>query len=952
MLRRRRLTESRFDNEQSVGSALAVGGGSLPEQKITVIVTPSLRSKWMARPLSGGYREDRNNNASLFSTGVHLYPHQVQVPVHASTAGAANFPPGGIPLMVNNGHIDPRGQPPPYLYSNTQNHTGVTEMTPPDQLSAPMQTSRNQRGRQPKQKERSPPPAPMPSSCTTTSCEHDKPDDESSQSKPPAEEALVEIRDEQRVGPGALDGSGNKTCLTKARVSLPSSPPEVAESFTATIQNISSTAAISDGKEEAEANPKSPITPRATSPAHDSTATQPQDEQREPNGHNRVPSIFTEAQIKKRHQTWARIPMPLDHHKPGNSSPTNSSAPDIHFSNLRVPPGEKVGTNIGSDRSSPSRVVLTPETGNVYPSPMAATFDEATSKEGRSSRPATPPTVPPPSVKAPQNDVESSAKLGSPITEMKATSLEKPSSTEEGTGQVSDEPRKDSAKGNSHKVDQAPSPQTQESTSTAADLPPAKSFEPPNDAQLDDCDRQGGDYIPREKSKNRKKKKKSRQAPDSQTACSTPEPVKGPHAQHSLNEVDAAMEITPSSHKPVEEEHSSLHPTMHVHQDAAISSSEKIAATVSPTVQDHDNSHQQRRDDSWKRSRKQEDLPATKPHPPAAKLEMAELWRKKEAEQGHISLDEPHGRQGYRENAGGSLKIRKNRRGPRPSMTWVTESKIVERQPWTLKSTPSSELAPKPSNSNPSCSDPLTLDPLNSIDVQDGKGSVKVSSPAKSRLNPQAQEFLSPSKYPSKPIAEIGYCSFHWRAGARDGAASSKQNEHSSLSRPEKVNVQGKENVTMTEKLKLPEPQGSIPDSKRNHASKKASSFQGESRKPSAKGNKRLKGKDRDQAASSGMRTESKADVDIERKSEEKLGTKIDKKTDQKTKKKLEQKVQDKPDEAKSGPRPGDVATAEAKASLNTNEWPSLPGPRERAPSKTHPSSVWGGGKVSGSEQQ
>ncbi|KAJ3524268.1 hypothetical protein NM208_g12124 [Fusarium decemcellulare] len=369
-----------FRNEQSVVEALTIGGGSMPDRGLSITISPALRSKWIHSHRASGREgviqpvvhpsgapafppHPTNPPMTMAGLGVfaasHAAPHALPNTIDPATAsiqmmpqeyGASTylhqFTPAGMSAFVRHPFPEqPLGgkqtalHPPRFLY-----HEKRTISSPFDGIARPVSSL------------------------------------ETLQSKPRAEEALDDIQDAERDGSTSPHSNGSKGSGVKARVSLPNTPPKVAQNsqdpvITHTSSQSSGPDLVEDDKNQQHSCPPiaNGIRTQPTTGVVPRNKAHPESEiTKDQADHVRVPSIFTEDEIKERQQAWAKISMPLNSHKPklplapkvGSANPKDAS--------LRLHKGDKLelSTN-GSDVSSPTQVVtFTPESGSVYePSP-------------------------------------------------------------------------------------------------------------------------------------------------------------------------------------------------------------------------------------------------------------------------------------------------------------------------------------------------------------------------------------------------------------------------------------------------------------------------------------------------------------------------------------------------------------------------------------------------------
>lgn len=682
---------------------------------------------------------------------------------------------------------------------------------------------------------------------------------ETLQSKPPSEEALGETQDVEQDGFASPQSTGCKIAGVKARVSLPNTPPKPAQSPQAqrTVQTPQPSAEGITGDTkvgiesetrtgvETTTQPKSPLKPEESGPTN----------------HARVPSIFTEDQIKERRQAWAKISMPLNPRKSKPTSPTKNHSPAPKDGDLCVPQCARLEVNIpnGSEVSSPTQPqTYTPETGSVYePSPEKIP-DEVSQCAEKADRPTTPSTQAVGSEATPDGRLCEPAVQPSPQTQVCAA---EEAVITKGRQLKSERVTAIQEPGKGHTPPRGSASSTPDTESMPKDLDKEGeasmgTFKPDNRVDtLTEAQSKG-------RSKKSKKKKKAKQHGDPQFNTSRP-PLpqtwtgfQGPYATAEATQVTTTPELS----------------TRFGGQESGSPSSGK---------RHHDDGKQPFGPGSTKRTKKYDSNLGS-----ARDNQAPPHW-------GFDESDSPEegvrGRKGFREGRGGSLRMGKQRR-PRAIMP---QSTLTEQHVENQVSPQSSDFVfGSPQFSVPNSASSLTNGANNGT---------------KSRLNPKAQEFVSPSRptgdgkagsSKSSPLKDLSIKSHENSSGPRGGGETSPDggaDNHEAFPR-------GASDLAVQHHRALSEC-----TKKENRNSE--TGVNGEGKKAASKGKKAGKGRDR--AVTSGARMDDKA------------GTKQEKKT--------------------SAPQtPDGKGGKNKKPGLVVNEdWPSLPGPRDRALSKPQTPSVW-----------
>ncbi|KAJ4230790.1 hypothetical protein NW759_002782 [Fusarium solani] len=843
---------ARFRDEHSARQALTIGGGYIVEKGITIRVSPSVRSKWMSLLPSN------NPEAAIPPTvqapmAMGFPSHPVHTPMVMSHPGA--LPPSHAmsgPICSVAGNMQMMGQefvPTPFFPHDThfargpsgfirppfpeQPHTGTQPATQPQRfhhqeqipISAPFET------------------APLVGSPTAGLEKDTGSPAETLQSKPPSEEALDETQDIEQDGFTSPQSNRSKITGVKARVSLPNTPQKSAQSPQAQLtvhtppQAPAEVMAGGIGKQLCDDTKVE--TESETQAGGETTTTQPKSplepEESGQTNHARVPSIFTEDQIKERRQAWAKISMPLNPRKSKPTSPTKNHSPVPKDGALRVPQCDRLEANMpnGSEMSSPTQPqTYTPETGSEYePSPEKLP-DGITQYPEKADRPTTP------SNQAVGSEAASNGQLSEPVIQ--------------------------------------PQPQAEVFTAEESTITRGKQLKSNRIAEIQEAGQEASmgtfesDKRPypstetqsKGKSKKSKRKKKGKQNGDSQINTSRP-PL--PQTWTGFQDPYVTAELT----QPMTMPESSTH------------FAGQASGSPSSGKRHHDDGNQSFSPGSTKRTKKYDSNMGS-----ARDNQAPSPWAFDESDSPEEAV---RGRKGFREGRGGSLRIGKQRR-PRAIMPQPT---LTEQDIDNQASPPSSDFV---------FESPQFAAPNSTSSLMNG-----AKTGAKSRLNPKAQEFVSPSR----PTGD-GKAGSNKSSPLKDLSIKSQENSSGPRGEGEKSSEIGADNHEAFPRgasdLALQHHRALSEGTKKENRSNETGAH-GEGKKTAAKGKKAGKGKDR--AVTSGAKVDDKA------------GTKQEKK----------QPAPQTPD--------GKRAKDKKRELVVNDDWPSLPGPRDRAPSKPQTPSVW-----------
>ncbi|KAF5670641.1 hypothetical protein FHETE_4548 [Fusarium heterosporum] len=675
---------ARFADSCSVGEALTMGGGNMPEHGISVTFSPALRSKWTLSAQAptravAGQSVDQHSSIAHFSP----YPFGLSMANNsvASTTNPmpprVNYPPMANAVQAHNNQIWPKsrgqrtlsgfvqpqtfGHAPNIRYPMTEFQQFVPgkPILDSNQVHAP---------------------------ATTQLEKYDKLIDEPLQTKPPAEEALNDIH---HISQGVSDSprSDGKSTGLKARVSLPNTPSKTSHSrhepstmmvdYQVPIEKAhlgrNSTMKL-DGnlgsgrgnRTEADAVP----CPQAML-ASETTSTYT---------HSRVPSAFTEHEIKERRQAWAKISMPLYPRRPNSSTPMKpggGNAKDAYLRVVQVDKHETTATEPDRLTTPTPNVMFTPDTGSVH-EPSPDKLRDTMSSQRSQSLPSIAHSIDSGEEResVPEEPRQHRAQATHNTAEFSATANESLTYQCEPSNQV------DAPKGSEQTV------------------PPQESC--PNSRP----ESPSGTQTKGRPTKTKKSKKKKAK----QNVLSHSNAVDHNTHQQTSSVPRSDHMISPDLKVSVGEESPGRAPGSH--------SEGQESGASTPMKRHHEELEHRSVSGSFKRSKKHESTHKTIPCP--SQLQQNSFDESNSPDGG------THGRKGFRIGRGGSLRMTKQRR-PRAIMPG---SVITEQHHEVQKSPLSSDFAFQ-------CQSHSTLAGLPGVHGADNT--------ATSRLNPQAQEFVSPS---------------------------------------------------------------------------------------------------------------------------------------------------------------------------------------------------------------
>ncbi|KAF5687429.1 hypothetical protein FDENT_5452 [Fusarium denticulatum] len=832
---------ARFANSSSVGEALTIGGGNMPEQGISVTFSAAMRSKWTlleqapTRSLPGRV-SGQNSAAPPFSP----YPFGLSMPGNVpSTAAVPHMMPGILhPAVVNPGQAHNS-----HFWQPNGGQRSVSGFVQPPASGIPSTTVQSGTGIQahlagqatldPRQivppsihqaQENASPPAVL-------------------QTKPPFEEALDEIHHLDQDDQGSPRSDISKYTGIKARVSLPGTPSKASlPSSQGTPTKPNETAEGLAGIDTTAHHQSEMPIKAPESQAETKMTSGHQDEQlSEPTGgkssHSRVPTLFSENEKKERRRAWAKIPMPLTLRGPRSVTPKNPIS-------ITTERGSNSGVEKRDNRVPNATQPELPISGqNATSAPSISDVYEPSMSENPESIFPLPP--------APKG---SSAAHSTRSTKKDAT---EPQGTNLDEVQPSEMP--------------VTSPVTENVITRVG-----QSFEQEHTS----------DTLPRGKGKNAKKAKKKK------AKNMVPTSNESNHAfQH--NEPPSSPR---SSNMAPQHMHGSSGGGMgsDTHHGGHIGSLE--SGSSSPIKRHHDEPEQPCVSGSAKRSKKQgnksemaqhQHQPQPQPQPPFDESDSPD--------------EDERGRRGFRMGRGGSLRFGKQRR-PRP----MIPSSMLAREQFDAQAPPPSTDFAFQCQSLPESDDSLCL--------RDHGNSTK------SRLNPEAREFVSPSRTASLskgPVVNLSGGEASSSGTMTESAVKHDQTHELIREVPKTGHDDACETTLQDDKAPsavtshTPKRRRAISEAvqKGTPRKEKGPAHQGEGKKTPAKSSKRGKGKER------AVTVSAKAD-----KAEAKV-----------------EKVQEIPQ------TPENQGRKVKKPGLIDDDWPSLPASRERAQSKPQTPSIWGG---------
>ncbi|KAK7419485.1 hypothetical protein QQX98_003254 [Neonectria punicea] len=716
----------RFAHENSVSEALTFGGGDMPDRGISVTISPVMRSKWTARSREGVIPGDRQRGhqsgysfpnlgsppamnqplplAHPNSGGVSQLAHLAQphagfsnIQMHNPQLAAGGFPnqnylPAGT-QFAQTGFIRPGLPTMPYAM---QHHLANSEKV----------QQQGQRSNSLHHESLSGHRAVLPKKVEIPTKETQKP----TPSAAGPENTKKQDSDTTR-------GKGGKSNGAKHRGALPkTAKPEGASKSS---DNVESSQATQDVTDVGECDTHPPTTAvnscerpvltldttvTASSPGKDQRAT-----------HNRVPSVFTDNEIKERRKAWARISMPLIPCKPKGVS---TKAAEIVGDAQQFPKERKVGNSTtGSERSSPSHPCLTPDTDSIRglslkKSSEASTSGEACNEQSIQTNPAPRPETPLHS-EATQKPAASGQLSGEMATKTAIKPFKGPGGTQNKNKQVASgrESRQSDRSGHGSSTLSTP-------TVSNISLPANKPSESRLASQGSNGTNKAGEAPRKNKNKNKNRKKLK------QGDGSRPE---SPVTSVAAGTQDHSKEKSPHLQKnTINEGQSSANPISTEDSSEVMGTQVPRPRSASPSKRPREESFQKFCSIASKRNKQDGDqIQSTQPDQPSTLKHPVET---------QVAVPETNSRVGYRANAGGSLRMRKNRK----NRALVTEPSVAEQRLDTQVAPPSSDFAFE-------CSNEGRPKAINI--VFGGADSGKLASPiTKSRLNPEAEDFQSPSR--------------------------------------------------------------------------------------------------------------------------------------------------------------------------------------------------------------
>ncbi|KAF4421294.1 hypothetical protein FACUT_10982 [Fusarium acutatum] len=826
---------ARFANSSSVGEALTIGGGNMPEQGISVTFSPALRSKWTlleqapTRPLPGRV-SGQNSAAPPFSP----YPFGLSMPGNApSTAAVPHMMPGILhPAVVNpgqahNSHFwQPNGGQRSVSGFVQLPSSGIPSTTvqskPGIQALLPGQPTLNPRQIVPypihQAQENASPPSVL-------------------QTKPPSEEALDEIHHPDQDDPGSPRSDISKYTGIKARVSLPGTPSKASLASQGTPTKPNETAEGLVGIDTtAHHQNEMPIKALESQAETKMTSGHQAELLSEPTGskssHSRVPSLFSENEKKERRRAWGKIPMPLTLRGTRSVTPMNPIS-------IATERGSNSGVGKRDNREPNATQLELPISGqNATSAPSISDVYAPSMSEKPESR-----------FPLPQAPKSSSAAHSTRSTREDAT---EPQGTPLDESQPSEIP--------------VTSPVTENFISKVE-----QSFEQEHTS----------DTLPRGKGKNAKKTKKKKAKNMAPTSN---------ESNHAFQQNEPPSSPRSSYMAPQHMHGSSGGLGSNTHHGGHIRSLE--SGSSSPIKRHHDEPEQPSVSGSAKRSKKQGNKHEMAQHQPQPQPPFDESDSPDEDERG---------RRGFRMGRGGSLRFGKQRR-PRP----MIPSSMLAGEQFDAQAPP-----PLTDFSFQCQSLPESDDSLNLRDHGNG---------ARSRLNPEAREFVSPSRTASLskgPVVNLGGGEAPSSGAVNESAVKHDQTDELIREVPKTGHDYVCEIAPQDDKApsavtsQTPKRRRAISEAVQKGTPRKGKgpAHRGEGKKTPAKSSKRGKGKERAVTVSAKA---DKADAKVE-------------------------KAQEMPQ------TPENQGGKVKKPGLIDDDWPSLPASRERAQSKPQTPLIWGG---------
>ncbi|KAH7158167.1 hypothetical protein B0J13DRAFT_190199 [Dactylonectria estremocensis] len=856
----------RFSLEYSVSEALVAGGGDMAEIGISVTISPVVRSKWINRPHGGvaptnGSRDLALQHPPLSSPIATNQPHSMSYLDAAGVSHAAHSTQNlGLPVHLPHVQIirgEYSGQP--YVSAGHFPHAAFarTSFSNPTYHAGQHLPSREQAQNQGRR---------MSSSHRETSFGSRA----SLLKKVEVPQPKASKGKENGGGKEQAKGSAQaKECKpSKAKHTMSSKTTETSSNETGSC--CADQIVLGDGKvndRQLEAANNAPPEESLPTLAADSI---PGVHREDHNSPSRVPSIFTDQEIKERRKAWARISMPIGPRKV-KTCPT--SANDIMETKESASKSALDGKSIiASERSLPSQSsIFMPDTGST---------PELSPNRGSAASSLT------------QKGISFSGRL---CDETTAKTLQ--SKPTKGPS-VMHSKHKQGTSGRESRQSDRSGQDSSFSTPTSPHLHMAATK--PSELHRGHQARSGSDQPqpgegPRKSRKN-KNKKKAKQGEHSQQASTTPS--NPAMAQAGRSKESPQQPGTPSQ--------GVQNTAKAVSKETCSQKTISEVRPLSPGKRYREDSTQRCGSTSAKRTKPDgdEDSSVKGSRPPTPN----------DPHQTQVINEETRGRKGYRVGAGGSLRMGKQRRA-RPLLT---EPSVAEQHLNTQVAPPSSDFGFEcPSMAQLQGSTCMT-------------GDTEKEKPAaprvQSQLNPAAKDYQSPSwdldyKPPTKAENNTAF----------DNA------KEVSLPQPQKADNARQESPaesTPTEDKKEP--------TLLNDAAPTDSASPG-TRKPSKspkldKGKSKGKGKGKGKGKTAPDEDKTVVAKNMKAPVEDKAAPTEDKATP--TKKKAEE------------PHTPNRASAQRKANLDNDHWPSLPPPRDRAASKSSTPSLWGAKKTGGSSRQ
>ncbi|KAH7176614.1 hypothetical protein EDB81DRAFT_44380 [Dactylonectria macrodidyma] len=673
---------ARFSLEQSVSEALVSGGGDMVEMGISVIISPAMRSKWTNRPQGGvvpanGSRDLAIQHPPLPSpTATNNQPHNMSYP-DAVRQAAHSTQTLGLPMHfphVQIVHGEYSGQP--YVSAGQYPHAGLARPYFSNQAYHAGQHLLNREQTQHQGRR--------------MSSSHRESSFGSRATLPKKVEILqpkaTKEKEKEKVG-GNEQAKDRKPTKAKHAMSLKATETSTDETESCCAGQV----VVDDGKIE-----DGPLELANNAPPEKSLPTPAADANTEPHrqdhaGHSRVPSIFTDEEVKERRKAWARISMPIGPRKVKIVSTSANEAMETKESTSKFGMDGKSVT--ASERSLPSQSsAVTPDTGST---------PELSPDRGSAASSFT------------QKAISFSGRLCDEVTTKPL-----PSKSAKGSGAMYNKHRQGASGRESRHSDrsaQGYSFSTPTSPKLHAATTKPSEFHRGHQVQSSGNQAQPGE-VPRKGKTKTKSKKKGKQAEHTQPTSTTPN--------------------NPATAQAGRSKESPPQPGTHLHSGQSMpraASKETISQTttsehqpLSPGKRFREDSTQHCDSTSSKRTKQDGDEDSS--------AKASQLPTPNNVEKTQAMNEETRGRKGYRAGAGGSLRMGKQRRA-RPLLT---EPSVAEQHLNTQVAPPSSDFGFECSGitqlQGPTC---LTGD------TEKGK---RAAPRVQSRLNPTARDFQSPSR--------------------------------------------------------------------------------------------------------------------------------------------------------------------------------------------------------------